>query len=252
MANLDGEIARYASSAAATDSEGMDLNPPLRMETMMQLPHKTVVSDFDGTLTKHDFFRLALSYLPPQAAEPWARYENGLTSHFDALQEIFSGLRIKDQEFDDLLSDMQIEPGLRKQWERLQKDGWSLVIASAGCAFYIERILGRIGVNPIIHANPGEFIPDSGLFMKRPVESPFYHAETGIDKSAIVKLFLDNRCTTAFAGDGRPDLAPALLVAPEYRFAKGWLADELERRGAPFIRFEQWSEIVDRLCMEVE
>ena len=219
---------------------------------MMQPSHKILVSDFDGTLTKHDFFRLALSHLPPQAAEPWARYESDLTSHFNALQEIFSGLRITDREFDDLLADMQIEPGLTNLWERLQTDGWSLVIASAGCAFYIERILRRIGVNPIIHANPGEFVPDSGLFMKRPMQSPFYRAETGIDKSAIVKQFLDSGCTTAFAGDGRPDLAPALLVAPEYRFAKGWLADELERRAAPFIRFEHWGEIVDRLCVEAE
>ncbi len=29
---------------------------------MKQTAHKTLVSDFDGTMTKHDFFRLALSY----------------------------------------------------------------------------------------------------------------------------------------------------------------------------------------------
>jgi 2,3-diketo-5-methylthio-1-phosphopentane phosphatase len=219
---------------------------------MNQVPRKTLVSDFDGTLTKHDFFRLALSHLPPQAIEPWSRYESGLTSHFDALQEIFSKLQISDQELDDLLSDMQIGPDLLNQWEKLQAAGWSLVIASAGCVFYIERILRRIGVNPIIHANPGEFVPGIGLFMKRPEQSPFYRAETGIDKSAIVKQFLDSRCPTAFAGDGRPDLAPALFVEPKYRFAKGWLADELERLAVPYIRFENWGEIVDRLCLEVE
>jgi 2-hydroxy-3-keto-5-methylthiopentenyl-1-phosphate phosphatase len=219
---------------------------------MDKLHHKILVSDFDGTMTKHDFFRLALTYLPPESAEPWARYERGLTSHFDALQEIFSGLQILDRELDELLSDMQIEHGLSKQCERLQAGGWSLVIASAGCAFYIERILRRIGGNAIIYANPGEFVPEIGLFMKRPLHSQFYHPETGIDKSAIVKQFLDSGCTTAFAGDGRPDLAPALLVEPKYRFAKGWLADELERLAVPFIRFEHWGEIVDILCLEVE
>ncbi len=219
---------------------------------MNKLPDKRLVSDFDGTMTKHDFFRLALSYIPPQSAETWTRYESGLTSHFAALQEIFSELKISDQKLDDLLSDMQIEPDLLNQWERLQEDGWSLVIASAGCAYYIERILHRIGVNPIVHANPGEFVPEIGLFMMRPVQSPFNCAETGIDKSAIVKQFLDSGCVTAFAGDGRPDLAPALLVEPKYRFAKGWLADELERLAVPFIRFEHWGEIVDILCLEVE
>ena len=221
---------------------------------MKQMPCKILVSDFDGTMTKHDFFRLALSYLPPHAASgPWTRYESGLISHFDALQEIFSGLQINGQYLDEILSDMQIEPDLANQTVRLQTVGWSLIIASAGCAFYIERILHRIGVNPVIQANPGEFVPGIGLFMKRPVQSPFYCTETGIDKSAIVKHFLDSRCLTAFAGDGRPDLAPALLVEPKYRFANGWLADELERLAIPFVRFERWGEIVDRLClMEVE
>jgi 2,3-diketo-5-methylthio-1-phosphopentane phosphatase len=215
---------------------------------MMPARNKILVSDFDGTMTEQDFFRVALSRLPPVAAAPWARYEQGLTSHFAALAEIFSGLRVGEQELDAMLTEMRVESGLAQSLDLLQLEGWSLVIASAGCAFYIERILLRSGITTTIHANPGDFIPGQGLIMKQPHQSPFYTAETGIDKAAVVRHYLDQGLDAAFAGDGRPDLAPALLVPPARRFARGWLADELERRREPFVRFDRWRDIAIRLC----
>lgn len=214
----------------------------------MQDKAKILVSDFDGTMTERDFFRVALSRLSPVAAAPWVRYEQGETSHFDALAEIFSGLRVDERGFDAMLAEMGVENGLTEALDRLRKAGWSLIIASAGCAFYIERIALLNGIKAVIHANPGDFIPGEGLFMKAPRQSPFFAAETGIDKEAIVGSYLDQGLVTAFAGDGRPDLAPALLVPPERRFARGWLADELESRGEPFVRFERWRDIAGRLC----
>jgi 2-hydroxy-3-keto-5-methylthiopentenyl-1-phosphate phosphatase len=209
---------------------------------------KILVSDFDGTMTERDFFRVALSHLPPKSATPWERYEQGLTSHFDAVAEIFSGLRVDEQEFDAMLAEMRVESGLSEAQARLRQGGWSLVIASAGCAFYIERILLRTGIKAAIHANPGDFIPGQGLFMKQPLQSPFFAAETGIDKAAVVRYYLDRGFDTAFAGDGRPDLAPALLVPPELRFARGWLAAELEIRNEPFVHFVRWRDIEGCLC----
>jgi len=214
----------------------------------MRKRDKILVSDFDGTMTEHDFFRVALSHLPPVAAEPWRRYEQGRTSHFDALAEIFSGLQINEQEFDALLGEMQVENGLAEALDRLRQAGWSLVIASAGCAFYIERILLRAGITVEIHANPGELLPGQGLIMKPPHHSPFFAAETGIDKTAVVRHYLDQGIDTAFAGDGRPDLAPALLVPPERRFARGWLATELQNRGESFEQFSRWSDVAVSLC----
>jgi 2,3-diketo-5-methylthio-1-phosphopentane phosphatase len=215
---------------------------------MMRKSDKILISDFDGTMTERDFFRVALSRLPPGAAAPWLRYEQGSISHFDALAEIFSGLQINEQELDELLGEMQVENGLAEALDRLHQAGWSLVIASAGCAVYIERILLRVGITAEIHASPGEFLPGHGLIMKPPYNSPFFAAETGIDKAAVVRHYLDQGIDTAFAGDGRPDLAPALLVPPERRFARGWLADELESRGEPFIQFSRWSDIAGSLC----
>lgn len=214
----------------------------------MQTTDKILVSDFDGTMTGRDFFKVALSRLPPRASAPWERYEQGLISHFDALAVIFSRMRVSYKVLDEMLAEMQFESDLAGVIDRLKQAGWPLVIASAGCEFYIERILFRAGVEAEIHANPGDFIPGKGLFMKKLRESPFFTDETGIDKAAIVRHYLDQGLDTAFAGDGRPDLAPALLVPPERRFARGWLADELEIRRVPFVRFDRWRDIAGDLC----
>jgi 2-hydroxy-3-keto-5-methylthiopentenyl-1-phosphate phosphatase len=80
-----------------------------------------------------------------------------------------------------------------------------------------------------------------------PVDSPFFSAPTGIDKPGVVRDALRRTEHVAFAGDGRPDLEPALLVRPEYRFARGWLAEALTERGEAFHPFSRWSEVADKL-----
>ena len=61
---------------------------------------------------------------------------------------------------------------------------------------------------------------------------------TGVSKVAIVRDALNRSDSVAFAGDGRPDLRPALLVQPRLRFARGWLAEALS---------ERWSQIADQV-----
>jgi 2-hydroxy-3-keto-5-methylthiopentenyl-1-phosphate phosphatase len=69
----------------------------------------------------------------------------------------------------------------------------------------------------------------------------------GVNKLAIVRDALDRSEKVAFAGDGRPDLAPALLVPPGRRFAKSWLAKKLTELGEGFHPFERWSEVARKL-----
>jgi 2-hydroxy-3-keto-5-methylthiopentenyl-1-phosphate phosphatase len=68
-----------------------------------------------------------------------------------------------------------------------------------------------------------------------------------VNKTAIVQDALKRSDRVAFAGDGRPDFRPALLVRPQLRFARGWLAEALSERGEKFHLFECWSEIADQL-----
>ena len=103
-------------------------------------------------------------------------------------------------------------------------------------------LLDEAGVALEVHANPGH-VEDDRLAMTWPVDSPYFSPETGIDKAAVVREALGAGGAVAFAGDGPPDLVPALLVPPRLRFARGYLARMLAERGEPFRPFDRWAEV---------
>ena len=215
---------------------------------MRKPPHRILVSDFDGTMTKFDFFDLARRDLPSAADHDfWQDYVDGNITHFEALAGIFAAIRTDGPTIEDLVDRMELDPNLGAAIARLRAGGWDIIVASAGCDWYIRRLLEKAGVQLEVHANPGVFAPETGLVLSLPVGSPYFKRETGIDKSAIVRAALARDPRAAFAGDGRPDLAPSNLVAPARRFARGWLARHLEKCGEEFTPFETWSHIADRL-----
>ena len=218
---------------------------------MRKPPHRILVSDFDGTMTKFDFFDLARRDLPSAADHDfWQEYVAGKITHFEALAGIFAAIRTDGPALEALVDRMELDPALPAAVARLRAAGWEIVVASAGCAWYIRRLLAKAGVQLEVHANPGVFAPETGLVLSLPVASPYFRRETGIDKSALVRAALARDPRAAFAGDGRPDLAPAQLVAPGRRFATGWLARHLEKVGEAFRPFETWSQIADALLEE--
>lgn len=84
--------------------------------------------------------------------------------------------------------------------------------------------------------------------MELPTRSPFFSPTVGIDKAEVVRQAIQAGGRVAFAGDGPPDLAPAVLVAEDLRFARGHLAAELTRRGLGFRPFERWSAVASALA----
>ena len=218
---------------------------------MPSTQQRILVSDFDGTMTKYDFFDLARRDLPTSADHDfWQDYVDGNITHFEALAGIFASIRTDWRGIEDVVERMELDPDLPDAVARLRAAGWEIVVASAGCNWYIQRLLEKAGVQLEVHANPGTFAPETGLVLSLPVESPYFLKETGIDKSAIVRAALSRDPTAVFAGDGRPDLAPSNLVAPSRRYARGWLAHHLAKSGAPFHPFESWSQIATQLLEE--
>ena len=218
----------------------------------MRTPSKRIlISDFDGTMTKYDFFDLARRDLPSAAGHDfWQDYVDGRITHFEALAGIFAAIRTDVPTLENLIDRMELDPALPAAIARLRAAGWTVIVASAGCDWYIRRLLAKAGVELEVHANPGTFAPETGLQLSLPTASPYFKRETGIDKSAIVRHALAQDPRAAFAGDGRPDLAPASLVSPSRRFARGWLAHHLKKNKEPFHPFERWSNIADQLLEE--
>ena len=208
---------------------------------------RILVTDFDGTLTERDFFQLVTEQLlPDNTPDYWGQYLRREITHFEALQSIFGSVRVGEARLLEVVKQMKLEPGLRDLVRRLNQAGWQIKVASAGCRWYIDRLLGEAGVDLEVHANSGSIEHDR-LWMTLPTDSPFFHPEIGIDKPGIVRDALRRATVVAFAGDGRPDLPAALLVPPHLRFARAMLAAELTARHETFVPFTRWSEVAEHL-----
>ena len=212
--------------------------------------HKIFVSDYDGTITGKDFFSLlAERYLPVNAPDYFARYREGRISHFEAMAAYFAFAPTDEQQLEELLAASQPDPDLGASAALLRRAGWTLWVVSAGSSWYVERVLSRAGVAATVYSNPGRLENGRGLVLEKPdPSSPYHSASDGVDKSAVVRHALGVADSVAFAGDGPPDLQPALLVRPELRFARGFLAEALRTRGERFQPFSRWSEIVRELA----
>lgn len=207
-----------------------------------------LVSDFDGTMTRHDFYKLAIeSLVPPDTPDYWAKYRAGTTTHFEALRRYFAAIRASEAEVLAVVERMGLDPELPAAVESLRRAGWEVVVTSAGCDWYIRRLLAAVGVDVEVHANPGRFESGRGLLMELPVDSPYLSPTLGVDKARVVQRRLDEGRTVAFAGDGFPDATPAMLVLGDLRFARGDLADLLGREGQDYRPFDTWSDIAHAL-----
>lgn len=207
-----------------------------------------LVSDFDGTMTQRDFYDLVVQHLlPSEVPDYWVEYRAGRITHFEALRGYFAAIRADETAVLRLVEQMQIEPTLADAMARLRAANWKVVIASAGCRWYIDRLLAEAGVEIEVHANPGEFRAGEGLRMSLPRDSPYFSPTLGIDKAAIVRHFQADGSLVAFAGDGFPDVEPAKLVPEHLRFARGALASVLDRDGLKYQPYVTWSDIARAL-----
>jgi len=211
---------------------------------------KIFVSDYDGTITHKDFYSLlAERYIPGDTPDYFAQYREGRITHFEAMAAYFAFAPTDEQQLEELLAASQADPDLGASAALLQRAGWELWIVSAGSSWYVERVLGRVGVAAAIYSNPGRLENGRGLVLERlDPSSPYHSPSVGVDKSAVVRHALHVTEAVAFAGDGSTDLQPALLVRPELRFARGFLAEALTERAETFRPFSRWSEIARELA----
>ncbi|MCS6866150.1 MAG: MtnX-like HAD-IB family phosphatase [Gemmataceae bacterium] len=206
-------------------------------------PH-VLVSDFDGTMTRYDFYRLVIAtLLPPNTPDYWSEYCAGRLTHFETLRRYFAAIRATEAEVLAVVDRLELDPQLPAAVQALRAAGWEVVVTSAGCSWYIERVLRAAGVSIEVHANPGRFVEGQGLLLEWPTDSPYFSPQLGIDKAAVVRRYLAEGRTVAFAGDGYPDIDAARLVPASGRFARDHLAEALTRAQLPFTPFRVWSDI---------
>jgi 2,3-diketo-5-methylthio-1-phosphopentane phosphatase len=219
------------------------------MTTVLESPRqpRILITDFDGTITKWDFYeRVLAEYGNKLPADGWQRYLSGELSHFEALSMIFAAVPGVEAEALRLARSTGVDPDFKASVEYLNEHGWQVLIVSAGCQWYIDRLMRDLDIDAPIISNPGRLTP-TGLELMAPTDSPYFAKDTGIDKAAVVRRALQCYQHVAFAGNGRADLEAVLLVPATRRFATAWLAMQLSRMDEAFTPFDRWSQIADRL-----
>lgn len=210
-----------------------------------------LITDFDGTMTRTDFYELVCAHcLPADVPDYWSLYSAGILTHFQAMSGIFRHICWTEAEVSAMLDRMQADSGIPAALLQLRDGGWDVAVVSNGSSWYIEKIFARLGVDLLVHSNPGRFVDGQGLIMELPEGSPYFSRSHGIDKRTVVRDALSKYSQVAFAGNGPPDLEAALMVPADRRFATGWLAGALDSRGESFRPFRKWSEIASALCGE--
>ena len=185
-----------------------------------------VVSDFDGTISRDDFFWLiADKYFDAPALEPWNLYLRGEMSHLDALNAIFSQIRLPEEELYSFI-------------ESIVRDKSFVSVAEYCFRRHIPiYICSRWNIKLI--TNHGVYDAAGGLKMIPPYDSEFYDARVGISKAGVVQSLKRQGYDVVFAGDGPPDFAPAQIA--DVVFAKKILLEkclEANIKTQPFETFD--------------
>ena len=208
-----------------------------------------LISDFDGTISKKDFFYMVIDTLlkdKQDALAPWHDYLNGKIKHIDALTGIFSQIHLTQDELDDFISTIEVDPFFYDTAQYCMNKNVPFYICSAGTNYYIKkRIFDSIQkYNITLISNDAIYSQQDGMKLVAPPEtSPYYNANTGISKQAIVQKLKDEGFFTIYAGDGKPDFKSAQIA--DVVFAKDMLLELCKEKSIETKPFKNFNDILN-------
>lgn len=215
----------------------------------MQQKNKTkkyvLISDFDGTISKKDFFRYATQkLLSDEDMKPWDDYKAGKITHVKGLSMIFSKIKMPQSEFDKFIDTIKIEKYFVPTVNLCKEKNIDFYVISAGADYYIKRLLNNLDVLSKVEmiANPSYFSEEEGFQMQSPPKSVDYYDENlGVSKKYFVQKLKDEGFTVIFVGDGAPDIEAAKVA--DIVFAKDYLITLCESENVKFNKYETYKDI---------
>lgn len=212
------------------------------METLL------IACDFDGTITRRDTLHLIVEEYGTrglwQAIEP--RLRAGEVTVEQAMQEEFASVRATPAQVRELvLREAGLRPGFRELVAWADERGHRLVVVSSGFRTVIDALLAHWGLGDLpvtsnealfsadgcelVWADRGEACGECGNRCKR-------HDLRGHLRAGERLVYL---------GDGISDRCGARMA--DLVFARDHLARDLAADGVPFIPFEDFVEVRQRL-----
>jgi 2-hydroxy-3-keto-5-methylthiopentenyl-1-phosphate phosphatase len=209
-----------------------------------------VVVDFDGTITERDTLDDVLERYAPEAYE---RAEAGLAAGELTLRECM------EQEFAPVRGDPAtivaeavdaavVRPGFARFVRAAEAAGDRVVVVSGGFESVIRPVLAREGVGHLpVLAHEARFTPQGTTVEFRHWDDCTVCGEEC--KRSIV-AGLRNGDRVVYIGDGYSDRCAAL--AADRRFARRFLAEDLDQAGADYTPFDDFDTIRRALFPEAD
>ena len=207
---------------------------------------RTLVVDFDGTVTEQDLLDTIASRFgdPVVYQEVDEGLDEGSMPLRDVITREFEPVRKPLEEVVEWeLENVRIRPGFRELVELARERGWRFVIVSSGFHELIEPILEHEGVAVELHANRVDPRPEGWRVLWQYDESCDTCGESC--KRSIVQEFGGDD-EIVYVGDGYSDRCAA--EASDRVFATKGLADYLDERGIPYESFDDFHDVARRLA----
>ncbi|EKE04777.1 MAG: YkrX [uncultured bacterium] len=213
---------------------------------------KVLISDFDGTISKVDFFYFVIGkFLTESDIQPWLDYQKGKIRHVEALTRIFKKIHLDKDEFHSSILELPIEEGFVDTAKYCHANNIDFYIVSAGADYYINVILEHLQVSNLVKviSNKSCYSKDRGLNILKPDKNnPFYSEEYGISKKLVAESLKSDDNFLIFAGDGRPDIEAARFANKV--FARDLLLELCKQASIEAKEFKSYCEILDYLKNE--
>ncbi len=204
-----------------------------------------IVVDFDGTITERDTQDDLLERYAPEA---YAEAERGLSEGRLTLRECmemeFAPVRgDHDTIVAETVAAAKVRPGFAEFVEAMEAAGNRLVVVSGGFESVIQPVLERAGAAhlPVI-AHEFTITPDGTTLD--------FRADSDCDvcgeecKRGVVESMRDGM-PVAYIGDGYSDRCAA--IAADRRFARRFLAQDLDELGLAYTPFDDFHTVREAL-----
>jgi 2-hydroxy-3-keto-5-methylthiopentenyl-1-phosphate phosphatase len=211
------------------------------------LSARTLVVDFDGTITEQDLLDTIAQTFGDE--EVYREVDEGLDDDSLTLNEVirreFEPVRAPLGEVRDwVLENVRVRPGFRELVDLARQRDWRVVIVSSGFRELIEPVLDREGLGELeVLSNTVDPDPDGWKVQFR-VSEPCEVCGQPCKRSTAAAIA--DGTELVYVGDGYSDRCAAELA--DVVFARRGLASYLEERGVPFERFEDFHSVARSLA----
>ncbi|NPC94688.1 MtnX-like HAD-IB family phosphatase [Bacillus sp. WMMC1349] len=203
------------------------------------------VSDFDGTISKQDFYWMVIDKYFPEGRELFKKWKTGELKDIEFLSAVFASINQSEEKIVEDIHSIPIDEYVPEFIKHVQENGGDFYVLSAGTDYYIHYILKKYGIKDVeVYSNKG-FFQEDNVHMTIDENHWHYSERYGIDKSKVIQKLKQDYETIYFAGDSEPDSHPAKYA--DMTFAKDALQDLLRERNVPFVAVESFVEIEEYL-----